>query len=194
MGKEELRKGMLISLEEVDGMERRRIEKAMQTQLFDSPMWKEAKHIGITVSGEKEWDTHTIIERAWKEEKQVSVPKSIHSSRELHFYCLTSFGQLETGYFNLQEPLTDQTERVDAKDIDLLIVPGLLFTPSGYRIGFGGGFFDRFLVDFPNQTLSLAHTNQLVDSFPIEPHDVPVDYIVTEDKWLETGLNKKMRE
>ncbi|WP_161878540.1 5-formyltetrahydrofolate cyclo-ligase [Alkalibacterium sp. MB6] len=194
MGKKELRKGMLISLEEVDGMERRRIEKAMHTQLFDSPMWKEAKRIGVTVSGEKEWDTHSIIKRAWKEDKQVFVPKSIHSSRELHFYHLTSFDQLETGYFNLQEPLTDQTERVNAEEIDLLIVPGLLFTLSGYRIGFGGGFFDRFLVDFPNTTLSLVHTNQLVESFPIEAHDVPVDYIVTENEWLETGLNKEMRE
>ncbi|GAA0363450.1 5-formyltetrahydrofolate cyclo-ligase [Alkalibacterium iburiense] len=190
MGKEELRKGMLLSLEKIGGMERRRVQKAMHTHLFDSPLWKQAERIGVTLSTEKEWDTEAIIEQAWDEGKAVCVPKSIHDSRELQFYDITSFDQVEKGYFNLMEPIVEQTSRVDKESMDLLIVPGLLFTKSGYRIGFGGGFFDRFLADFSQPTVSLVHTNQLVDSFPIEPHDVPVDYIVTEEELFETKLLK----
>lgn len=190
MGKEELRKGMLLSLEKIGGFERRRVEKAMHNSLFESSLWKEARRIGVTLSTEKEWDTEAIIEQAWSEGKEVCVPKSIHKSRELHFYAITSFDQVEKGYFNLTEPISEKTSRVDKEAIDLLLVPGLLFTKSGYRIGFGGGFFDRFLSEFHQPTVSLVHTNQLVESFPIEPHDVPVDYIVTEDELFETNLLK----
>lgn len=181
MGKEELRKGMFISLEKIGFIERKKAEKAMQEHLFESSLWKQAQSIGVTLSTKKEWDTKTIIERAWIEGKKVCIPKAIHQTRALHFYEITSFLQVEKGYFNLLEPVISETERIDEAKIDLMIVPGLIFTRSGYRIGFGGGFYDRFLEHFDNTTVSLLHSNQLVDSFPVESHDIPVQYLVTEE-------------
>lgn len=185
MGKEELRKGMLLSLEKVGWIKRNQTENDLHDQLFDSFLWNEAACVGVTVSSEREWDTRTIIEKAWEDGKRVYVPKSVHDTKALHFYELTSFNQLEKGYFGIEEPLPEKTERCEADDMDLLIVPGLIFTPSGYRIGYGGGYFDRFLSDFRQPTVSLLHSNQLVDSFPIEPHDVPVKFLITEE-----GLQK----
>ncbi|MDZ7834585.1 MAG: 5-formyltetrahydrofolate cyclo-ligase [Alkalibacterium sp.] len=89
--------------------------------------------------------------------------------------------QVEKGYSDLIEPIVTETTRVDAESIDLMIVPGVIFTPSGYRIGYGGGYYDRFLKDFSNTTVSLLHSNQLVESFPVEPHDIPVQYLITEE-------------
>ncbi len=181
MGKEELRKGMLLSLEEIGWIKRNRTENDLQDHLFDSLLWNEADCIGVTVSSEREWDTRTIIEKAWEEGKRVCVPKSDHQTKGLDFYELTSFNQLEKGYFGIEEPLPEKTKRLNPEEIKLLIVPGLIFTPAGYRIGYGGGYFDRFLSDFKGPTVSLLHSNQLVDSFPIEPHDVPVDFLITEE-------------
>ncbi|MFO8068488.1 MAG: 5-formyltetrahydrofolate cyclo-ligase [Alkalibacterium sp.] len=186
MGKDELRKGMFISLGQIGLIERKKAEKAIHEHLFESSLWKQAHSIGITLSTKKEWDTKTIIERAWIEGKKVCIPKAIHQTRALHFYEITSFLQVERGYFDLLEPVVSETERIDKALIDLMIVPGLIFTRSGYRIGFGGGFYDRFLEDYENTTVSLLHTNQLVDSFPIESHDIPVQYLVTEKGLIRT--------
>ena len=180
MGKDVLRKEMLISLEQIGLVERKRAEKAIHGHLFDSLLWNEAETIGVTLSTGKEWDTKAIIEQAWLENKSVCVPKAIHETRALHFYEITSFTQVEKGYFDLLEPIVTETTRMDAESIDLMIVPGLVFMPSGYRIGFGGGYYDRFLEYFDNTTLSLLHSNQLVESFPAEPHDIPVRYLITE--------------
>ncbi|MDZ7834586.1 MAG: 5-formyltetrahydrofolate cyclo-ligase [Alkalibacterium sp.] len=91
MGKDELRKGMLISLEQIGLIERKKAEKAIHGHLFDSSLWKEAETIGVTLSTHKEWDTKKIIEQAWLEEKRVCVPKAIHETRALHFHEITSF-------------------------------------------------------------------------------------------------------
>ncbi len=188
MGKEELRKGMLIALDQIGVVERKTAEKKMHKHLFESSLWKEAEMIAVTLSTEKEWDTTEIIEKAWVEGKRVCVPKSIHRTRALHFFEITAFTQVERGYYDLLEPIVSETERVDEAAIDLMIVPGLIFTPSGYRIGFGGGYYDRFLEYFDKTTVSLLHSNQLVDSFPVESHDIPVQYLITE-KGLKKAQN-----
>lgn len=190
MGKEDLRKGMLLSLEKIGWLERNRTENDLHDHLFESDLWKNADSIGVTVSSDREWDTRTIIERAWDERKTVCVPKSIHETKVLHFYEISSFRQLEKGYFGLEEPLPEKTTRREPEDLDLMIVPGLIFTPAGYRIGYGGGYFDRLLAGFTKPTVSLLHSNQIVESFPIEAHDVPVDFLITEQGLKKTGLDQ----
>lgn len=192
MSKETMRKSMLLSLAKIERFERARIEQKMHAALFDSLLWQESECIALTVSGGDEWDTRPIIERAWRDGKRICVPKSIHKERVMDFYELTSFDQLEKGYFGIEEPLPEKTVRCRKEAIDLLIVPGLVFMPSGYRIGFGGGFFDRFLEDFSKPTLSMLHSNQLVDSFPIETHDVPVQFLLTEEGIQRARLGKEM--
>ncbi|EXJ24017.1 5-formyltetrahydrofolate cyclo-ligase [Alkalibacterium sp. AK22] len=186
MSKETLRKSMLLSLEEISWFNRNRIENDLLDHLFESSLWEQAVSIGVTVSSPREWDTRTIIEKAWEEDKYVCVPKSIHDSKALHFYKLTSFKQLEKGYFGLEEPVPDKTVRCQKADMDLLIVPGLIFNRQGFRIGYGGGYFDRFLKDFHGRTVSLLHSSQLVNTFEAEEHDVPVDYLITEEGLLQT--------
>jgi len=190
MGKEDLRKGMLLSLEKIGWLERNRTGNDLHDHLFESDLWKNADSIGVTVSSGREWDTRTIIERAWDEGKTVCVPKSIHETKDLHFYEISSFRQLEKGYFGLEEPLPEKTTRREPEDLDLMIVPGLIFTPAGYRIGYGGGYFDRLLAGFNKPTVSLLHSNQIVESFPIEAHDVPVDFLITEQGLKKTGLDQ----
>ena len=100
--------------------------------------------------------------------------------KKTHFYQLDDFGQLEESYFQLLEPKTGETEKIDKFAIELLVVPGLVYDRRGYRIGFGGGYYDRFLADFHNETVSLAHKCQIVDKIQNEPFDIPVKHLIVE--------------
>jgi 5-formyltetrahydrofolate cyclo-ligase len=80
----------------------------------------------------------------------------------------------------LFEPITDETLSVKKNEIDLQIVPGLVFSDEGYRIGFGGGYYDRYMSDYNGATLSLAFVTQTSHKIPVEGHDIPVSKIITE--------------
>jgi len=190
MSKDSIRKTILENLSKLDSEEREEIERSFQERLFDTKLWKESSSIGVTIGQGAEWNTKPIIEQAWKENKKVSVPKSIHESKKLHFYAIDSFDQVEKGYYDLQEPVPEKTSFTEPRDIELLLVPGLAFNEKGYRVGFGGGYYDRFTEQFPNKKISLIHTNQLVDNMPVEEHDIPVDYIITEKGIIQTKENR----
>lgn len=189
--KEKIRNEVILMLQSFSETEKKSIEQTLYTNLFASKFWKKANLIGITLSKGFEWSTIPIIKRAWQEGKKVSVPRSIHASRELHFYQIEQFSQVKVGYFDIKEPIVEQTKRIHKEDIELMLVPGVAFTKKGYRIGFGGGYYDRFLKDYLNPTLSLLHSKQIVAKIPIETHDVPVDYLITERGIFSTAVTEQ---
>ncbi|QKE09162.1 5-formyltetrahydrofolate cyclo-ligase [Bacillus cereus] len=148
--------------------------------LYEKKEWAEAKTIGITLSMENEVNTYPIIEKAWKEGKRVVVPKCNKETRTMSFRQISNFDQLETVYMNLREPIPALTEEVNADEIDLQIVPGVAYTERGERIGYGGGYYDRYLVHYKGKTLSLAYSFQMVEHIPVEPFDKNVEKIITE--------------
>ncbi|MED0947971.1 5-formyltetrahydrofolate cyclo-ligase [Bacillus mobilis] len=148
--------------------------------LYAQKEWAEAKIIGITLSMENEVNTYPIIEKAWEEGKKVVVPKCNKETRTMSFRQISNFDQLETVYMNLREPIPALTEEVGADDIDLQIVPGVVYTGRGERIGYGGGYYDRYLVHYKGKTLSLAYSFQMVEHIPVEPFDKNVEKIITE--------------
>ncbi|MBJ8110085.1 5-formyltetrahydrofolate cyclo-ligase [Bacillus cereus group sp. N6] len=148
--------------------------------LYAQKEWAEAKTIGITLSMENEVNTYSIIEKAWEEGKKVVVPKCNKGTRTMSFRQISNFDQLEIVYMNLREPIPARTEEVNADDIDLQIVPGVAYTERGERIGYGGGYYDRYLVHYKGKTLSLAYSFQIVEHIPVEPFDKNVEKIITE--------------
>lgn len=151
--------------------------------LYKENSFTQAKHIGITVSQFPEVDTYSIIKTCWELGKVVSVPKCLPKSKKMEFRRLESFNQLEKVYFNLLEPIVEATELTDHSEIDLLIVPGVAYTKAGNRLGFGGGYYDRYLTSYKGATLSLAFEEQILNSLPIENHDQPVQKILTEEEF-----------
>ncbi|MFD2630834.1 5-formyltetrahydrofolate cyclo-ligase [Oceanobacillus kapialis] len=178
MGKAELRASSIEFLKEISTGDRYITEQNLKNQLISSSLWNKVTTIGITVSQTMEWDTKPIIEAAWDAGKTVCVPKCSPKEKTLTFYKLDAYEQLEVVYYNLLEPNPEHTQPVGKNEIQLLLVPGLVFDKQGYRIGFGGGYYDRFLADFPHTTASLVHPNQLVDHLPIEPFDIPVQHVI----------------
>ena len=159
--------------------------RKIHDQLFQTLEWKHAKTVGVTVSIFPEVDTYGIIEKGWESGKQIAVPKCFPETRTMRFYVITNFDQLEKGYFGLYEPVIDEAEEIPKTAIDLLLVPGVGFTKQGFRLGMGGGYYDRFLTDFSGNTVSLCFTEQFLPTLPLEPHDRPVQKIITETTVFE---------
>jgi 5-formyltetrahydrofolate cyclo-ligase len=154
--------------------------ESIHKQLFSLNLWNEAKTIAVTISNGREVDTTHIIEKAWQEKKQIVVPKCDPASKTMEFRHITSFNQLEKVFYGLLEPKIKDTEKATPNQIDLMIVPGICYDRKGYRIGYGGGYYDRYLTRYKNSTLSLAFSTQLVDHVPADIHDIPVSSIITE--------------
>nr|WP_251129076.1 MULTISPECIES: 5-formyltetrahydrofolate cyclo-ligase [unclassified Exiguobacterium] len=142
--------------------------------LTELKAWREADTVAVTLALDLEIDTLPLIRLAWQAGKSVFVPKV--TKQGLTFHEIHSFEDLEPGVMGILEPTTAATTRT----IDVCIVPGRVFDRSGYRIGWGGGYYDRFLATYEGVTISLAYDVQLLDDIPVEPHDIPVDFIVTE--------------
>lgn len=178
MDKVQLRNNMKQKLINLTKDEHKLYSKDIRNKLVNSLEWQEATTIGITISTNFEVDTVTIIEKGWSQNKKIVVPKCFPKQKQLQFLKINSFKDVENSFFNLREPIVANTVQVEKSDIDLLIVPGLVFDNQGYRIGFGGGYFDRFLADFNQQTVSLAYHFQMVDEIPKEDYDLPVGKII----------------
>jgi 5-formyltetrahydrofolate cyclo-ligase len=154
-------------------------------KLYEDPDWVTAGTIGITISKQPEVDTYQIIRKAWELGKQVVVPKCHPKEKKLSFRKLTEFSQLESVFYGLLEPIEAETIEVSPEQINLLIVPGLAYIKEGYRIGFGGGYYDRLLQQYTGKTTSLAFDFQVVSYIPIEKHDIPVSKIITNHEVIK---------
>ncbi|MDN6639533.1 MAG: 5-formyltetrahydrofolate cyclo-ligase [Tetragenococcus sp.] len=152
-------------------------EQQITTLLFHSQLWKNAKTIGMVRSQTFEFNTQPILNKALDQGKKVVVPKTL-PGRQLGFYEVDENTDYQLSDFGIEEPASDLD--VAKNEIDLLLVPGLIFSKKGYRIGFGKGYYDRFLQDFSGKTCGLVFAEQLNDDWQAEEFDQPVMRIYTD--------------
>ncbi|WP_301107394.1 5-formyltetrahydrofolate cyclo-ligase [Sporosarcina sp.] len=194
MDKQYLRKQVLQQLHQLSPSEHEQRSALIRERVLASDEFKHAQTIGITLSRFPEVATHRLIQIAWQSGKRIAVPKCSASSRKMDFRLIDSFDQTETVYMDLKEPKVDQTESVKPEEIDLQIVPGVVYSPKGYRIGFGGGYYDRYLLNYPFETISLAFERQLMDNVKMESHDIPVSYLFTEERIIDCQKARETNE
>ncbi|RAZ68462.1 5-formyltetrahydrofolate cyclo-ligase [Planococcus maitriensis] len=186
MEKAVLRKSVIGQMNELTKPQHAQMSSAILEKLLEDPDFQQADTIGVTISRWPEVDTLPLIEACWNLGKKVAAPKCFAKDRTMDFRLFDSLDQLEVVYMDLQEPVEALTQAIGPEDIGLLIVPGVVFTKSGYRIGFGGGYYDRYLSGFNGNTRSLAFDLQLAGELPIESHDIPVDGIITETAAIDS--------
>ncbi len=194
MEKQLLRKQVIQQLHQLSPSDHEQKSASIIEKVLASDEFKNAHTIGITLSRFPEVDTHRLIDIAWQAGKRIAIPRCIASTREMDFRLIDSFDQTEVVYMDLKEPKIDETTSVDPEDIDLQIVPGVVYSETGYRIGFGGGYYDRYLKNFPFQTISLAFYCQISDNIDKEPHDIPVSYIYTDQYIIDCQKAREMNE
>lgn len=142
---------------------------------FASRAYQNAKTIYGYLPYNQEVRTVPMLERALKDEKKVAVPKVY--GEEMKFLYLDDLTAVANGYAGIPEPIAD--EPVAQDETALVLMPGLAFDPQGHRIGYGGGFYDKFLAAEPNHpTLALCYEFQMLPKLDVEDHDIPVDTVL----------------
>ncbi|MEK4759500.1 5-formyltetrahydrofolate cyclo-ligase [Viridibacillus sp. FSL E2-0187] len=180
LDKKTLRQDMRVQLAQMSKAQYDAYSLQIHEQLLRESSIKKANVIGLTISAFPEVNTIPLIEKLWSQGKRVAVPKCEPKTRAMIFYEITSFDQLETVYMQLKEPIPTLTKEVPKEEIDCLIVPGVVFDRFGYRVGFGGGYYDRYLVSYNGERITLAFEVQLIHKVPTDQYDLPVHKIITE--------------
>ena len=140
-----------------------------------SDAYKAARTIYGYLPYNQEVRTVPMLEQALKDGKKVAVPKVYGD--EMKFLYLDDLTQVAKGYAGIPEPIAD--EPVANDKTALVLMPGLAFDPQGHRIGYGGGFYDKFLAAEPNHpTLALCYEFQMLPKLDTEEHDIPVDTVL----------------
>ncbi len=189
MTKKVVRNQVLDLMNTMDRDEHKSESYAIVNRLLQSAEFRNAQTIGLTLSRFPEVDTRPLIEAAWQAGKRVAVPKCIIETRDMDFRLITSYTNLEMVYMNLLEPIVAETVAIEKDAIDLQVVPGVVYSNEGYRIGFGGGYYDRYLADYKGDRLSLAFDCQTNGAVPVENHDIPVHTIYTATKIVNCQEN-----
>ena len=137
--------------------------------------YKAAKSVYGYLPYNQEVRTVPMLERALADGKRVAVPKVYGD--EMRFIWMTDLSQVEKGYSGIPEPVADDPVADDPHA--LVLMPGLAFDPQGHRIGYGGGFYDRFLAQEPEHpTVALCYEFQMLQSLETEEFDIPVDCVL----------------
>lgn len=157
--------------------------------------YKTVKTLLTYVSKDIEVDTLRLIDRALQDGVKVAVPKCINGTREMEFYFINSLDMLEKGTFGVMEPNPDVCRKLDNFSDSMCIVPGMSFDVSGYRIGYGKGYYDRFLAGYEGTTVGVCYADCVRwKSLPRNKYDRPVDLIVTENYIRRTDVQRKSGE
>ena len=144
-------------------------------KFLESQAYQNAKSIYGYLPYNQEVRTVPLLEQAQRDGKRVAVPKCYGS--EMRFLWLDDLSQVEKGYCNIPEPIADGPIADDPTA--LVLMPGLAFDPQGHRIGYGGGFYDKFLADEPNHPkIALCYDFQMVPHLETEEFDIPVDAVI----------------
>ncbi len=175
--KSELRKQVLREMKAISKEQKQFIDQTLTERLLQHPFYQEAKIIATYLSFPHEFQTQELIEQALKDGKKVLIPKT-YPKGHMDFVVYDPQQLVKTS-FGLLEPQGD-LEVVDASQIDLIHVPGLAFTTEGYRIGYGGGYYDRYLEHFTGHSMSTIYPCQ-VQQFMPENHDIPVQEVLVDE-------------
>lgn len=178
MDKKNIREKILALRDGIDRYTRSKNDERIVSKIINSSFYKEAKSIFCFIGFGSEVNTTGIIEDALRSGKKVYVPRVIN--KEMKVIRIDSLDNLKPGVFGILEP--EDGEELNG-DCDLILMPGVAFTKEGKRLGYGGGYYDKYLAQYNSNTLkiAIAYSIQVVDFIPTESYDKTVDYIVTED-------------
>ncbi|UOB19734.1 5-formyltetrahydrofolate cyclo-ligase [Macrococcus armenti] len=181
MNKKELRANTLNDLKKLNNKYDK--ENIIFNKLMHHSKFMNAKSIGVTLSMAHEFNTRFLIRYAQITGKTIYVPKCDYKSKEMYFTKYTSPEDITVDSFGI-DVMNHDIGKGEAPE--LMIVPGVRFNKNGYRIGYGGGYYDKYLSNYNGYTISLIFDVQ-VGEVVVEQHDIPVQYIITESKEWHTG-------
>ena len=181
--KSSLRSNYLTARRRIDPATKAALDARILERLAGFDLYADAGLVLAYVSYGNEVDTRAVIESALASGKRVAVPRVLPHKHKMDFYEIDGMGDLEEGFKGILEPRRGVSSPLGTVDLlgSVCLVPGLVFDAEGHRIGYGGGYYDRFLQFYPGDKIALARSAQVSSNpLPAESSDVPVDFIVTD--------------
>ena len=163
-----------------------------QLLLAALPLFRQAQRVGLYAPLGHEIDTELLFQKARRAGKQLFYP--LVCGEQLVFHGVTDQEQLYRGSFGILEPCPVAGSSPERPELDLLVVPGVAFDLYGHRIGFGKGYYDRYLAALQRLPVlvGLCHDFQVCDELPAEGHDVRMDFVVTESRVVQRADRKSV--
>lgn len=190
-----IRKQVLEARNKLSDDEVYSLSESIFLNLKKSSFFNNSAHIMVYLDFKHEVRTDFIINYCLEHNKNVYIPICIPETHELCISRITNLNELKSGHFGILEPKTEYIRLSNSRLLDLVLVPGVVFDSTGNRIGFGAGYYDRFMkrLKLGAVKAALAYSFQVVDKVPTDEYDIPADYIVTENDIVSCIRNTKQR-
>lgn len=160
--------------------ELRKNSRIICRQFLLLPEYQAAKAVFAYMDCKNEVETESVIGQCWRDGKIVAVPKVF--GEQMKYYAITSYEDLEDGYFGIREPKHEALQEIVCED-GLMILPGVAFDEDRHRVGYGGGFYDRYLAAHPDmKKVAFAFEFQVFENVPFETFDIRPEKIITEKR------------
>lgn len=177
--KKVLRKELKANRDSVENKDK--LDSVITEKFISSSLYKNADMILLYYSVGSEVSTHQILKKAADDGKSLAFPVCTDSEGTMKFYIIKDEKDLTEGMYGIKSPNADCTEFIESKNA-LCVVPAIAFDKKGYRIGYGKGYYDRYLASFNGITVGLCYDQLVRDSLPHDIYDKKVNYLITDKK------------
>lgn len=164
----------------MDSAKKESIDLCLCSKLLNLEEYQNCSTVFAYVSTALEVNTQKILAACLKDGKKLALPKCMSADGLMNFYYVSSLEELKKGMYSVYEPEGSKNTTANCFDNALCIVPGLCFDGMGYRLGFGKGYYDRFLQNFNSTTVGLCYSRCVCPQLPKGKFDRPVDILITE--------------
>lgn len=185
LNKRDIRKNIINKRDMVVSEKRQEWDSDIFDSVINSDFYKNAKVIFAFVSFGSEVDTKRFIKQAIKDNKIIGVPKVKSKAEGFVIHEINSLEDLEEGFYGILEP-KNSCRILEDDSFDFILMPGVAFDRFGGRIGYGGGFYDRFLSNLKRNVpkIAIAYDLQIIEKIPMSDHDIRIDGIITENETI----------
>jgi 5-formyltetrahydrofolate cyclo-ligase len=183
--KSEIRRSILARRDALSKKQRAEKSKAIMDRLFAFANFLESRIVIFYLSHKSEVDTEPMVKKALALEKIIALPLIDEEKKEIVPLKIDNLDRdTGPGYRGIREPIRQRCKEIPVQHVNLAIIPGIAFDERGGRIGYGTGFYDRFIpdLDVTTRKVALAFECQIVPQIPMEPHDRYTDIIITEKR------------
>lgn len=167
------------------------LDKAVYENFISLDCYKFAGTVLCYMSLNNETDTKLIVKRILSDGKKLALPRCVDDKGNMKFYTVNSLDEVKTGSFGILEPDTVLCSELNDFSDSIIIVPGLCFDKNGYRLGYGKGYYDRFLKNYPFISVGLCYNSFIKKEIPRNDYDVSLDIIVTDTKVIYVNSGGK---
>lgn len=165
-------------------------DRAVAARVLALWQYRRCRTLLIYVSTPIEVDTHALIVQALADGKTVAVPRCVPGTRQMEFYCINGLEELEKGSFGVLEPAPNPQNRLTDFSESLCIVPAFSYDWCGFRLGYGKGYYDRFLSRYTGTMIGICYADCVQPRLPHGRFDRPVELLVT-DRYLRRTANRR---